>query len=160
MKSFFRIALLGASVAAPLAAQTPAATPAAPAAAAPATPPAPPAKLDYDSLAFGRQMTMWFYASEVDSLWAHTAPEMQQNMGAKEKWNEMIMSFIERAGSESELVEERWMRRNGGQQYVRILRATEFTQEPVALRWALAPGKTVNGAGLNPLSRMPAADPN
>lgn len=159
MRSLTSLALLGLLLgAAPLAAQTPA-TPATP---APAAVPAPaaPVKLDYDSLAFARQMTMWFYTSEIDSLWAHTAPEMQQAMGAKEQWNERIGSFLERAGSESELVEEQWMRRNGQRQYVRILRATEFTQEPVALRWALAPGKTVNGIGLNPLSRMPAADPN
>jgi hypothetical protein len=154
MRQFRNLALLGLLVAAPLAAQTPATPP------APAPAPVTPAKLDYDSVAFARQLTNWFYSSELDSLWAHTDPEMQQNMGTKEKWTEMIGSFIERAGMEDSLVEERWVKRNGQRQYWRVLRATEFTQEPVVLRWALLPGKVVNGLGMNPLSRVPPIDPN
>ena len=72
----------------------------------------------------------------------------------------MIGEFIQRIGMENDLVEERWMKRNGRRQYVRVLHGTEFTQEPVMLRWVLIPGRLVGGVGLNPLSRAPAADPN
>lgn len=155
MRQFRYSALLALLAAAPVVAQTPVT---APAAATPA--PAPPAvKLDYDSLAFGRQMTNWFYSSEVDSLWAHTAPEMQQQLGSKDKWSEMIGEFVQRAGMESELVEERWVKRNGLRQYWHIFRATEFTAEPLMLRWVLIPGKMIGGLGMNPLSRAPAIDP-
>lgn len=145
-------AVLALLVAAPAAAQTPAATlfPFA----------SPPVQLEYDSLAFGRQLTNWFYSSEVDSLWAHTSVELQAQLGTKEKWNEMIGEFIQRIGMENDLVEERWMKRNGRRQYVRVLHGTEFTEEPVMLRWVLIPGRLVAGVGLNPLSRAPAADPN
>ena len=153
MKSLSRIALLGLFVAAPLAAQTPA--PAAPAAA-----PTPPPKLDDDSLEFARQVTLWFYSGAVDSLWAHTSPEWQAAMGSKDRWSAMFGDFIQRLGSETELVQERWIKRNGQRQYVRVLRAAEFSEEPVAIRWVILPGKRLGGAGMNPLSRMPPADPN
>ncbi|MBW8772204.1 MAG: hypothetical protein JF590_02745 [Gemmatimonadetes bacterium] len=159
MRSPKYLALLGLFLAAPSAAQTPAAT-------AAATAPAPdptrviPPKLDYDSLAFGRQMTMWFYSAEVDSLWAHTHPMMQQQMGSKEKWSEMVAQFAERGGMETDLVEERWVKRNGKRQYWHIFHASEFTQEPLMLRWVLEPGKLVGGLGLNPVSQAPAVDPN
>ena len=165
MRTFPALALLGLAAltvaAAPLSAQTPA-TPATPAtAAAPATPPAPPAKLDYDSLAFARQLTLWFFTSEVDSLWAHTTPDMQANMpGGKAAWSEMIGQFIERAGAESQLVEERWVKRNNRRQYWRIFRATDFADDAVMLRWVLLPGKMVGGLGMNPASQAPPVDPN
>ena len=149
-------ALIGLCLgAAPLAAQTPA--PAAPAA-VPA--PTPPTKLDNDSLEFARQVTLWFYSGVVDSLWAHTSPEWQAAMESKDRWSAMFGDFIQRLGSETELVEERWMKRNGQRQYVRVLRAAEFSAEPVAIRWVILPGKLLGGAGMNPLSRMPPADPN
>lgn len=159
MKSFLRNALLGALVAAPLAAQTPAPAPAPAAAAAPAPAPAPAPKLDYDSLAFGRQLTNWFYAGEADSLFAHSPAEMQAQM-TKEAWGQAMMQFVGRAGAEASLVEERWVKRNGKRQYWRVFNATEFTQEPVMLRWVLLPGKMIGGVGMNPASQAPPTDPN
>ena len=156
MKSLKLLALAGLLGAAPLAAQTPAAAPATPAA-APA--PTPPAKLDYDSLAFGRQLTNWFYAGEADSLFAHAPAEMQAQM-TKEAWGQAMMQFVGRAGSEASLVEERWVLRNGKRQYWRVFNATEFTQEPVMLRWVLLPGKMIGGVGMNPASQAPPVDPN
>ena len=156
MKSLTRLALLGAFAAAPVAAQTPA--PAAPAPAIDRTREIPP-KLDNDSLEFARQVTLWFYSGQVDSLWAHTSPEWQSAMGSKDRWSAMFGDFIQRLGSETELVQERWIKRNGQRQYVRVLRAAEFSEEPVAIRWVILPGKRLGGAGMNPLSRMPPADP-
>src|SRR5437868_6603218 len=160
MRSLKYLALLGLVGAAPLAAQTPAA---APPQSATATAPDPtkrtPPKLDYDSLAFGRQLTEWFYYAQVDSLWAHTHPMMQQQMGSKDKWSEMVAQFTGRAGMETDVVEERWVKRNGKRQYWHIFHASEFTEEPLMLRWVLEPGKLVGGLGLNPASQAPAVDP-
>jgi hypothetical protein len=158
-------ALLSLVLAAQAVAQTPAATPAptptpAAQAPAPAPAPAPMVKLDYDSLAFARQANAWFLAGEVDSLWAHTAPEMKENMKTKDEWVNMYMQLTSRAGSEVSVVEERWVKRNNARQYWRIFNATDFTEEPVVLRWALAPGKMIIGLGMNPLSRVPPVDPN
>ena len=68
-------ALLSLLWAAQATAQTPAATPAP--AAAPAPAPAPPPKLDYDSLAFGRQANTWFLTGEIDSLWAQLTASLR-----------------------------------------------------------------------------------
>jgi hypothetical protein len=152
----FRPLAILALLAAPVAAQTPAAPAAA---AAPTTPRPRPAKLDYDSVAFGRQVTLWFYTSQLDSLWAHTDTAFQRGLETKDRYGLMLGDFIERIGSEESLVEERFHLRNGQRQYWRILRGTEFTQEPVAIRWALLPGKMIGGVGLNPLSRVPPVDP-
>ncbi|HTK56291.1 MAG TPA: hypothetical protein VL295_05660 [Gemmatimonadales bacterium] len=161
MKSFSRLALLGLVVAAPVAAQNPAPAPAPAAAPTPAvdrTREIPP-KLDYDSVAFARQLTMWFYAGEADSLFAHSAPEMQAQM-TKEAWGQAMMQFTGRVGSEASLVEERWVKRNGKRQYWRVLNATDFTEQPVMLRFALIPGKLMVGVGMNPASQAPPVDPN
>ena len=151
-------ALLSLLWAAQATAQTPAATPAP--AAAPAPAPASPPKLDYDSFAFGRQVNTWFLTGDVDSLWAHTDSGMKENMKTKDEWMNMYMQFTSRAGGEASLVEERWVKRNNTRQYWRIFHATDFADEPVVLRWALAPGKRIVGLGMNPLSRVPPVDPN
>ncbi len=161
MRSLKSLALLGLtslSLSASLAAQTPAAT------TAPAAAPAPdptrviPPKLDYDSLAFARQLTNWFYASEADSLFAHSAPEMQGQM-TKEGWSQAMAQFVGRVGFETSLVEERWVKRNGRRQYWRVLHASDFPDEPVMLRFALLPGKLMAGVGMNPASQAPPVDP-
>lgn len=153
MRHLRYLATLATLAATPLVAQTTATSPSP----APAT--VTPPKLDYDSLAFGRQLNNWFYSSEVDSLWAHTSPGFQQQIGTKDQWMQMIATFTERAGMEIEPVEDRWVKRNGKRQYWHIFRASEFTAEPVMLRWVLEPGKMVGGLGMNPLSQAPPVDP-
>ena len=151
-------ALLGLSLAASLAAQTP--TPVSPPTAAPVPAPAtPPAALDYDSVAFARQLTQWFYAGQADSLFAHGDSMMQVNF-PKAKWAEATMQWIGHIGEESRLIEERWVKRNGRRQYWRIISATEFTDQPVMLRFVLEPGRKIAGVGMNPASQAPPVDPN
>ena len=151
-------ALAGLAFATALAAQTPAPT-ATPTATQPAPPP-PAVKLDYDSLAFGRQVTEWFYAGQADSLWAHSLPQVQEQLGSKEKWQEAYFDFTQHAGSETSLVEERFVKRNGHRQYWRVIRASDFNDEPVMIRWVLMPGKMIGGIGMNPASQAPPVDPN
>ena len=139
--------ILAIGLAAPLAAQ-----------AAPARVPPPP-KLDYDSLAFGRQLTTWFLYAEVDSLWAHSDTSLQSAYGGnKEIWADQIAQFAVQAGQETALVEERWVQRLGRRQYWRIMKLTE-SGEPIALRWVMLPGKKVPGFGINPVSALPPVDP-
>ncbi len=154
------LALLGLILAAPVAAQTPAATPAAPPASAAAPTRVPPAKLDYDSLAFARQANAWFVSGEIDSLWAHTDSGMKAAMKTKDEWMNMYMQLTSRAGTETSVVEERWVKRNNVRQYWRVFNASEFTDEPIMLRWALVPGKMIVGLGMNPASNAPPVDPN
>src|SRR6478609_7360001 len=145
-KSFWSLVLM-LGVAAPLAAQ-----------AAPAHVPPPP-KLEYDSLAFGRQLTTWFLYAEVDSLWAHSDTSLQSAYGGnKEIWAQQIAEFAVQAGQETALIEERWVQRLGRRQYWRMMKLTE-SGEAIALRWVLLPGKKVPGFGINPVSALPPVDP-
>ena len=119
----------------------------------------PPPKLDYDSLAFGRQLTQWFLYAEVDSLWAHSDTSLQSAYGGnKEIWAQQIAQFAEQFGQEKELVEERWVQRLGRRQYWRMMKLTE-SGEAIALRWVMLPGKKVPGFGINPVSALPPVDP-
>jgi hypothetical protein len=126
--------------------------------AAPARVPAPP-KLDYDSLAFGRQLTQWLLYAEIDSLWAHSDTSLQSNFGGnKEVWTDQVAQFAIQFGQETALVEERWVQRLGKRQYWRMMKLTE-SGEPIALRWVLLPGKKTSGYGINPVSALPPVDP-
>ena len=126
--------------------------------AAPAHVPPPP-KLDYDSLAFGRQLTQWFLYGELDSLWAHSDSTLIQNIGGDRGfWSDQIAQFALQLGQETALVEERWVQRLGKRQYWRMIRLTD-APEPYALRWVLSPGKKVSGLGINPMSALPPVDP-
>lgn len=141
-------------LAVPLAAQTP--TPATPA----TLPARPVAKaLDYDSLAFARQLTTWFYAGEVDSLYAHSDSGMQANF-PKEQWAQATTQWLTRAGSELTLLEERWVKRNGHRQYWRVMNVSGYADGAVMLRFVLEPGKRVAGVGMNPANQAPPVDPN
>lgn len=166
MRSRASLALLGLLWAVPATSQTrtstpaPTPTPAATATPAPAAAPAPMVKLDYDSLAFARLAHGWFVAGEIDSLWAHTDPGMKEQMKVKEEWVNMSMQLTGRAGTELSVVEERWVKRNNQRQYWRIMNMSDFTDEPVAIRWVFLPGKMIGGLGMNPLSRVPPVDPN
>jgi hypothetical protein len=145
-KSFWSL-ILAFGISAPLSAQ-----------AAPARVPPPP-KLDYDSLAFARQVTQWFLYADVDSLWAHSDTSLQSAYGGnKEVWADQVAQFALQFGQESSLIEERWVQRLGRRQYWRIMKLTE-SGEPIALRWVLLPGKKVPGFGINPVSALPPVDP-
>ena len=161
------LALLGLLWAVPTVAQTRTPTPAPTPAAAPTPTPAPaatprpaPAKLDYDSLAFGRLAHGWVLAGEVDSLWAHSDSAFRVALGSKDRWAAMQMELAGRAGVEVSVVEERWIKRNNTRQYWRVFNASDFTEQPLVIRWALLPGKMIAGLGMNPLSNAPPADPN
>lgn len=119
----------------------------------------PPPKLEYDSLAFGRQLTQWYLYAEVDSLWAHSDSSLRAAFGGnKEVWGQSVAEFAAQFGQEAALIEERWVQRLGNRQYWRFMRLTDAA-EPMALRWVLKPGKLTSGFGLNPVSDLPPVDP-
>jgi hypothetical protein len=120
---------------------------------APVARPAIPPALNYDSLGFARRMTAWFYAAEVDSLWAHTAEPVKSAMGGKEKWSEMSATFATRAGVDTAVIEERWVLERGRRVYWRVFRGTNYTDGPLLLRVYLDADEQVIGIGLIPLAQ-------
>ena len=135
-----------------VAAQTPAAAP---------SPSTPPARTVHPKVGneteLGRKYTAWFFAGQVDSLWAHTSQEMRDDMAEATKYAEYLEQLMGRAGDEVEVVNEMVMMRNGTPQYWRTSNYSMMS-EPVMLRWAIINGEIV-GVGMNPASRAPETDP-
>jgi hypothetical protein len=140
--SAFTLLVLG--VATPLAAQTD------------STPPA--ASMPADSLAHARKLTDWFFTARFDSLHAWLSPGMQKSR-SPEKLQEDLEQLVSRAGLESDVVEEKFVKRNGQTQYWRTGRYTIFP-EPVLFRWAFDKQGRIDGMGLGPASSPPPIDPD
>lgn len=110
-----------------------------------------------DSLALARRYVEWFYAAQVDSLWAHTSEPVRANIQSADWWRERADQLAIRAGSETEVVEERFRMRNGRPQYWRTARFSD-SPEPMLVRFVLNGEGLIDGFGLGPLSQAPATD--
>lgn len=111
-----------------------------------------------DTLAVGRQATMYFYAGRVDSLWAMVDSTWQKELGSSDWFIQRALEVQTRVGEEQELVREEIRMRNGEPQYWRTAKFSGYPAEPVVLRWIVTPGGKVSGVGFNPESRNPPTD--
>jgi hypothetical protein len=116
-----------------------------------------PAAARPDSLGLARKYVAWFYAAEVDSLWAHTAQGFRENIGTADWWRQRADQFAMRAGTETEVMEERFRMRNGRPQYWRTARFSDFG-EPLLLRFVIDDAGLISGLGMGPLSQAPPTD--
>lgn len=152
MRPFRLLCLLVAGLALPLVARgqsAPAATPAA----RPG-----PAQLPPDSLERARKFTSWLYTNQTDSLFAYMDSAGQQDMKEPKGWEETVAQLAMRAGTEEQLIGERWVTRLGKRQYWRTAKFSGMS-EPFLVRWVIvAPGK-IGGLGLGPASSAPPVDP-
>jgi hypothetical protein len=110
-----------------------------------------------DSLALARQYTLWFYAGMADSLIAHSNPEGSQKPTVQEIQSQAD-EIAARAGNEVQVIEEKFVRRNGRTQYWRTAKFDHF-DEPLLLRWVISPAGYIDGFGFGPLSQAPPIDP-
>ncbi|MBK9548239.1 MAG: hypothetical protein IPO52_03780 [Gemmatimonadetes bacterium] len=139
---------------APVAAQTTA--PAAPVA-APA-----PVKLTPEQetklTALGKTYTRWFFAGLADSL----AGVFDAGMLAKAEGvagiTAMMQQISERAGFPTKVLVEKLTYRNGMPQYWYEAEFSEFSNEPVVVRWVMNVEGKVIGSGMNPKSAAPKPD--
>jgi hypothetical protein len=111
-----------------------------------------------DTMAVGRQATMYFYAGQLDSLWAMVDSTWQQELGSSDWFIQRAFEVQQRVGEEEELVREEIRMRNGEPQYWRTARFSGYAAEPVVLRWVVTPEGKVSGVGFNPESRNPPTD--
>lgn len=123
-----------------------------------AAPAAVPPQLPADSIAIARKYATWFLSYQADSLFAHLPPEDRQRLGSVADMNEQMMRFAAQAGTETALVEERWVRRNGKRQYWRK-GVYSIAPEPVLLRLVILPDGSLGGIGLGLASQPPPIDP-
>lgn len=119
--------------------------------------PTAPAPLPTDSVEIGRKYVQWFYTGQADSLYAHLPASDRQQLTPSVLADAMAQ-LAARAGTEVELVEERWVRRNGRRQYWRVARFSD-APENVMLRLVILPDGTLGGIGMNPASQPPPVDP-
>ncbi len=125
--------------------------------AAPLAAQAKKASLPADSMVIGRKYTAWFYSGQADSLLAHMEPGASQAM-PKEALLNQLSQMTARAGAEVEVLEEKFITRNGNRQYWRSAKFSSF-DEPLLVRWVITPAGTIAGFGLGPKSQAPAIDP-
>jgi len=110
-----------------------------------------------DSLALARKYVGWLYETQVDSLWAHTSAEMREDLGSSDWWRQRADEIALRAGSETEVIEERFRMRNGRPQYWRTARFSDFDQ-PLLLRFVIDDAGMIAGLGMGPASQPPPTD--
>ncbi|MBK7717367.1 MAG: hypothetical protein IPI38_18520 [Gemmatimonadetes bacterium] len=113
---------------------------------------------DADYLALGRKYYDWFVSAEADSLVAHLSAGAQERAGGVDGVNRAIVEFLNLAGVEGEIVEEKMTRRNGRPQYWRESRYAAFTEESLVFRWVFTEAGDLDGVGMGPRSRTPAPD--
>jgi hypothetical protein len=136
-------------------APTPQAQPAAPAQASVATKRI--AQLPADSFEIARKYTMWFYTAQADSLWAHESAAFREG-SSKDEMIARLAEVTARAGTEVQLLEEKFITRNGKRQYWRTAKFTTL-EEPLMVRWVINAEGQIDGLGLNPKSQAPPIDP-
>jgi hypothetical protein len=121
-------------------------------------PQAPQAPQRPDTLALARQYTVWFYTGQVDSLMAHHPASAQRDTTVRRQLTARMEQVAVRAGTETAVIEEKFVKRNGATQYWRTAKFTDMS-EPFLLRWVINPDGTIGGLGLGPLSQAPPIDP-
>jgi hypothetical protein len=75
-----------------------------------------PAQLAPDSLERARKFTLWLYTNQTDSLFAYMDTTRQRELNVPNALEETVAELASRAGSEEQLLEERWVTRNGRRQ--------------------------------------------
>lgn len=121
--------------------------------------PARPAQLPADSMQLGRRYTQWLYTGQVDSLVAHHAAEARADTAKlAASLRGSLADLAARAGTETAVIEERFVTRNGRRQYWRTARFSNFA-EPIMIRWVILPTGELIGLGMNPASQAPPIDP-
>ncbi len=128
--------------------------------AAPAAPAArpKPAQLAADSLEMARKFTTWLYTSQTDSLVAYMDSASKADPNTPKMVEQSVARLAMNAGSEQQLLEERWVTRNGLRQYWRKAKFSNV-DEPFLVRWVILAPRTIGGLGLGLASQAPPVDP-
>ena len=112
----------------------------------------------FDTIAVGREATMYLYSGRVDSLWAMVDSGWQKELGSPDWFVQRSMEIQMRGGTEDSVVSERVRMRNGQPQYWRTVWFSKFQGKPVVIRWVNTPEGKIGGLGMNPESRNPPTD--
>ena len=115
------------------------------------------AAMPADSLAHARHLTDLFFSGKQDSLLVHFDAEGRGQISVAEL-QDRLEELAGRAGLESEVLEEKFVKRNGLTQYWRTGKYTMY-EEPILFRWAFNTQGQIAGMGVGPASQAPPIDP-
>lgn len=110
-----------------------------------------------DSLGHARRLVRLWSAGEVDSLMVWVAPQHRERI-TRDRVVALIADFTARVGEEAEVLDEKFVRREGQTEYWRTARYTVAGQ-PMLFRWTLDAQGHVSGQGFGPASQAPPIDP-
>ncbi|MBI4500256.1 MAG: hypothetical protein HY700_03755 [Gemmatimonadetes bacterium] len=110
-----------------------------------------------DSLALARHYTAWFYAARFDRLHAHVAEAVRERFVREDALRNMLDQLVNNGGTEVEVLEEKFILRNGRPQYWRKAKFS-LASEPMVLRRVISPEGEITGFGLSPESSAPVPD--
>lgn len=110
--------------------------------------------LPRDSLEIVRRAARYFYAVQADSLMAMMTPALVADLGGREGISQGLTQVLMRAGSETQVVDERWNMRNGARQYWRTSRMSDFPED-FLFRVAIDPDGRIFGLGMGPAAAAP-----
>jgi hypothetical protein len=110
-----------------------------------------------DSLALARKFTRWFYAAQWDSLLAHQPVEIRGDTTLRPQLAQRLEQLRARGSQEVEVLEEKWVTRNGFPQYWRVARFSNLP-EPLLVRWIINGRGELVGMAISALSQAPPVD--
>ena len=110
-----------------------------------------------DSLEHARTLATQFLWGALDSVYAHFSPELKGQVSAADL-QDQFDGLVARAGVETEVIEEKFVKRNGDTQYWRTANFSHYP-DPILFRWAFNPAGEIDGFGLGPASQAPPIDP-
>ena len=114
-------------------------------------------RLPSDSLEIGAKYVQWLLGGEVDSLLSVATPEALERMGGRDGIMEVMDMIGQRAGLEVEVLEEKYVTRNGAAQFWHTGQFSGM-DEPLQIRWVINRDGEIAGAGINPASQAPMID--
>lgn len=103
----------------------------------------------------GRQLTMWFYDGEADSLWAAMTESFRERVGTAESVRDMMAMVATQAGMETEVVSENVYQHESGAHEYRRIGTFDASTENIVVLWRVDDDGMIVSAGIRPESMAP-----
>ena len=116
-----------------------------------------PEPMPADSMEIGMKYAGWLIDYRADSLWAHLSDGSKERLGSIGDFRDQMGQIFRQIGNQERVVSQRYWMRNGDHQF---WHTAEFgnIDEPVVIRFVIAPDGTITGLGINPQSQNPPVD--
>lgn len=109
-------------------------------------------------LALGKRATAFFFEGQADSLLAMMDSTTRVRLGGIDGIRRQMDVVAERAGVPLNVLAQRMTRRQGTAQFWWEAEMSNFTDEPLVMRWLFDEQGHLVGAGLGPKSQTPPPD--